>query len=347
MPMSLKIAMISAYLPSGSKIGVGYQAHALANALVSRDHDVVMFSRSGSSDGANYETQTVEVGGAARTFKFALALKDVDWSRFDVLHAHTDDYWLWRVPVRLHVRTLHGSCFDEALHIQGTRERLRMLLLGLSEMAATAAADETVAVSRTSRRWTPWVRRVIPNGVDLQRLHPGIREPDPTILFVGTYRRRKRGRLLMEIFEQQIRRELPSAQLWMVSEDAPERNGVTVFGRISDEELADLYGRAWVFCLPSTYEGFGIPYVEAMASGCAVVASPNPGAVEVTAGGRYGVLARDDDLGQAMLHLLQNPREREQVARDALVRARDFDLASITAEYEALYLEAIQRREHW
>ena len=136
-----------------------------------------MFSRSGSSDGANYETQTVEVGGAARTFKFALALKDVDGSRFDVLHAHTDDYWLWRVPVRLHVRTLHGSCFDEALHIQGTWRTPATLLPGLSEMAATAAADETVAVSRTSRRWTPWVRRVIPNGSTCSGFTPVFESP--------------------------------------------------------------------------------------------------------------------------------------------------------------------------
>ena len=48
--------MISAYLPSGSKIGVGYQAHALANELALRGHDVVMFSRSGASEGAVYET---------------------------------------------------------------------------------------------------------------------------------------------------------------------------------------------------------------------------------------------------------------------------------------------------
>ena len=115
-----------------------------------------MFSRTGASEGARYKTQTVAVEGPGRTFKFALALRHVDWSQFDVLHAHTDDYWLWRAPVDAHVRTLHGSCFDEALHIQGARERLRMLLLGLSEMVASVVADETVAVSRNTRRWTPW-----------------------------------------------------------------------------------------------------------------------------------------------------------------------------------------------
>jgi phosphatidyl-myo-inositol alpha-mannosyltransferase len=336
--------MVSAYLPSGSKIGVGHQAHALANELVSRGHDVSMFSRSGPSDGALYETQTVPVYGSGRTFKFAYALRHIDWRGFDVLHAHTDDYWLWDAPARVHVRTLHGSCFDEAIHISGVRERARMALLGFSELLATAVADETVAVSRNTLRWTPWVKRVIPNGVDLQRFRQGERAEVPTILFVGTYERRKRGKLLMEIFQRQIRPQLPDAQLWMVAEDAPSRDGVTVFGRVSDQDLADLYARAWVFCLPSTYEGFGIPYVEAMASGCPVVASPNPGAVEITSAGRYGMLAPDNELGPTILRLLNTSSERERLARKGLERARDFDLVRVAADYEALYAEAITKR---
>ena len=65
----------------------------------------------------------------------------------------------------------------------------------------------------------------------------------------------------------------------MVTQDAPADPGagITVLGRLDDEELAREYRAAWVFCLPSSYEGFGIPYAEAMASGTPVVATPNPG----------------------------------------------------------------------
>jgi glycosyltransferase involved in cell wall biosynthesis len=124
----------------------------------------------------------------------------------------------------------------------------------------------------------------------------------------------------------------------MVAEDAPPGPGVRVFGRISDEELADLYGRAWVFCLPSTYEGFGIPYVEAMASGCPVVATANPGAVEVTAGGQYGVLTDEAELGTALLRLLTSPAERERLADAGVTRAGHYDLHAVAKAYEALYL---------
>jgi len=67
----LRIAMISYYLPSGSKIGVGYQVHALANAMIERGHSVTVFSACEESDGALYQTETISIAGSNRTFKFA------------------------------------------------------------------------------------------------------------------------------------------------------------------------------------------------------------------------------------------------------------------------------------
>ena len=340
---SLCIAMVSRYLPSGSKMGVGYQVHQLANALVARGHSVTVFSTCGPSPGAVYDTVLVPLTGANRTFKFALRLRRIDWSAFDVLHAATDDYWLWKRRVPVHVRTLYGSCLSEARWISGSRERLRMLLLGLSEILATLVADKTVACSENSRRWVPWVRSVVPCGVDLGRFRPGERSSHPTVLFVGTYRRRKRGKLLAEVFVREVLSALPDAELWMVSEDAPEGPGVKVLGRVSDSELADLYGQAWVFCLPSTYEGFGIPYIEAMASGCPIVATRNRGAVEVTRNGQLGVLAHPHDLGGALVGLLTSASDRDRLARLGLEAAGQYDLNLVASSYEKIYRAVIDR----
>lgn len=333
--------MISYYLPSGSKIGVGYQAHELANELARRGHHVDMFSECPAVEGALYGHRQVHLAGSLRTFRFAWALRRIDFSSYDGIHAHGDDYWLWRRRVRSHVRTLHGSSFEEAGRVPGLWEKLRMLLLGLSEVLATIVADVTVAVSPATRRWTPWVKRVIPNGVDTDRFRPdpSTRADAPTVLFVGTWRNRKRGRDLAAAFQRDVLPAIPSARLEMVCRDAPDDPGpgVTVLGELTDAELVQAYQRAWVFCLPSEYEGFGIPYAEAMACGVPVVATPNVGARYVTDGGRAGVLSDLDSIGAALLRVLTHDAERAELSRVSRERSQAFALSSVVDEYEALY----------
>jgi phosphatidyl-myo-inositol alpha-mannosyltransferase len=337
----LRIAMISYYLPSGSKIGVGYQVHELATELVRRGHHVDVFSESPPVAGATYGHRRLVLDGRFRTFRFAIALRRVDFSSYDVLHAHGDDYWLWRRRVPRHIRTIHGSCFEEAIHITGFAEKLRMLALGCSEVLASLVADETTVVSPRTRRWTPWVRRVIPNGVDANRFRAdaAMRASVPTVLFVGTWEHRKRGRELARLFQRDVRPTIPDARLEMVCRDAPADpgHGVSVLGEVSDEELVAAYQRAWVFCLPSAYEGFGIPYAEAMASGLPVVATPNIGARFVTADGAAGVLTNLDSIGRAIRELLGDAARREELSRRSIRRSARFTLERVVNEYEALY----------
>lgn len=333
--------MISYYLPSGSKIGVGYQVDALARELVHRGHHVDVFSECPPVPGAPYGHRHIELTGAMRTFRFALRLRKVDFSGYDVLHAHGDDYWLWRRRTRAHVRTLHGSCFEEALRIRGAKERLRMFALGWTEVLASLVADVTVAVSPATRRWTPWVRQVIPNGINLAEYRPDTsrRVDHPVVLFVGTWNGRKRGAELADSFATQVRPVLPDAELWMVSEDVPTDvgPGIKSLGRLSDEQLADAYRQAWVFCLPSAYEGFGIPYVEAMASGLPVVATSNVGARYVTDEGAVGVLSDLNGIGKALVRLLSSAQQREALTSAGLARAQDFSIVNVADEYERIY----------
>jgi len=333
----MKIGMISLYLPSGSKIGAGYQAHAMGNAFTEHGWEVTMHSPCERPTDALYEHVHVNPGPRFRTFGFAWKLRDYDWNQFDVVHAHGDDYFLWgKEPV--HIRTMHGSCLAEALHIPRHKEKLRMFLLGVSEIAAACVAHRTVGVSENTQRSYPWIRQVIPNGVNLDMFHPAeAKEAVPTILFVGTYKNRKRGELLMRAFEQRVRPAIPDAQLWMVCSDAPPAPGVTVFGRVDEPQLAELYRKAWLFSLPSSYEGFGVPYIEAMASGTAVVATPNPGSIEVLGQGRFGRIVEPEALGDALVELLKNDGERERLATIGLERAQNFSWKRIIQQYETLY----------
>ena len=337
----MKIAITSLYLPSGSKIGVGYQVHYLANALVRRGHEVRVFSQTGSSPDSLYETTVAPVRQRGRTFQFAWDLRRYDFSGFDVLNAHGDDWFLWGKDLPKHVHTYHGSCFAEMLHADSLTGKARMAALAACEYNSLLLADDTVAVSENTRRYFPGIRHVIPCGVDTGTFSPGgEKSPQPSLLFVGTMHGRKRGRMLLEIFRREIRPALPDAEMWCVCErpeDEQEGEGVRWMGRIDQSVLVDLYRRAWVFCLPSTYEGFGVPYIEAMASGVPVVASPNVGALEVTRDGQDGVIARDEELGARMLELLRDARMRGEWRERGLRRAQDFSWDRVCQSYEEVY----------
>ena len=132
----------------------------------------------------------------------------------------------------------------------------------------------------------------------------------------------------------------------MVSQDVPSgaHPSIRALGRVTDRQLAELYRTAWVFCLPSTYEGFGIPYAEAMASGLPVVATPNVGARYVTEEGNAGVLSAPAELGTALTDLLRSEIRQAQLRIVGLQRAREFDLSAVAERYETVYRRTIEGR---
>ena len=143
--------------------------------------------------------------------------------------------------------------------------------------------------------------------------------------------------MLLETFRREIRPRVPTAEFWAVCEEEVSGEGVRWFGRVPHAELVERYRRAWVFCLPSSYEGFGVPYIEAMASGTAVVATPNAGAREVLLGGRCGLLASEAQLGDMVCRVLTNPDLRRSLETAGRQRAQDFSWDRVCSQYEALY----------
>jgi glycosyltransferase involved in cell wall biosynthesis len=97
------------------------------------------------------------------------------------------------------------------------------------------------------------------------------------------------------------------------------RRGADVRGYVPKDELARLYAEAACLILPSRYEGFGLPVVEAMASGTPVVAAPDPALREVA--GDAAVFAPPEGLGAAVARAIA---ERERWRAAGIERARRF-----------------------
>lgn len=348
----MRVALTHVDLPNESKGGVPHQVHALANALQDRGGvDVTVFSFSPRYAECRYGVhQLPRPSGRLRPlwpFFFARAVARVDFSGFDVVHSHGDNYLLRQPDAHPLVRTFHGSAQDEAASATSLKRRLMQRLLAWLETVDAKVADYRTGVSEATRARIPQVDQVIPNGVDLTRFRPGDKSPTPSLLFVGAARGRKRGQFLADLFCREVLPQVPDATLWTVSDepllgpDGQPHPAIVNRGRVSSEELVRLYQEAWVFCLPSTYEGFGVPYIEAMASGTPVVASPNAGAREVLREGAYGVLAEDSGLAGALRGLLTDAARRDDAIRRGLEHVQTYSWPQVTDAYIALYKDLI------
>lgn len=344
----MKIAVITYKLPveDEKRGGIERIAHVLAEGLARRGHTVVVFSHDRKPTGAAYEVRPLPWksfvdtwAGLRMTVGYlgnVLALQ-VDVREFDVVIAHGDSLLLSlrRTPV---VRVMHGSARGEALHATSIGRAVLQWGVYLQELlTAFVWPSNVVAVSANTQRDNPFVRRIIPHGVDTAIFQPAPREksPQPSIVFVGAADGRKRGRLLLDIFERVIRPQFPDAQLTFVGPQGSPQPGVTYVTGIGDNDLAACYRRAWVCAVPSTYEGFGLPYLEAMACGTAVVATPNPGSREVL-GEDYNGLAEDGEFASAIVALLADEPRRRALETSGLRRASGFSLDRMIDQYDAL-----------
>lgn len=175
----------------------------------------------------------------------------------------------------------------------------------------------------------------------MKKLSPKYGIQKDYILYVGTLQPRKNIVRLIEAFHQIKNDELRIANLqlvivgkkgWLYDEilgKAKElgiEKDVVFTGFVPDDELPVLYASAQCFCLPSLYEGFGFPVLEAMQYGCPVVASNVSSLPELVADAGILVDPKSvDSIAQGLKDvLILKPEDRKKLIEKGKKRASTF-----------------------
>jgi glycosyltransferase involved in cell wall biosynthesis len=107
------------------------------------------------------------------------------------------------------------------------------------------------------------------------------------------------------------------------------RDMIRLAGSIPEVELISLYHTCPILAYTTVYEDFGLPPIEAMACGCVPVAwDEGAGPCETIVDGETGLLAKPydlEDFSMKIAYLLNNPREREFLARKGVANAKGYD----------------------
>ena len=123
-------------------------------------------------------------------------------------------------------------------------------------------------------------------------------------------------------------------------ESSPRRQAIDVPGYVSTAELNSLYDRARIFAFASLDEGFGMPVLEAMARGIAVVTSRRSALPEVAGDAALLVDPENaEEFAEALRSLASNEDAREGLARRGRARAAEFRWESAVERTWAVYQE--------
>lgn len=180
-------------------------------------------------------------------------------------------------------------------------------------------------------------------------LADGGQKKEPVILSVGTIEPRKNIPLVVKAFEE-IKEARPDINWRLVIigkigwkaeallktvKESPASSSITLAGYVTDQALLEYYQRSLCLVYPSIYEGFGLPPLEAMASGCPVIVPRHSSLPEVT--GEAGIFFdSEQEISVNIFKLLSEPNWREGIIAKGFAQAKKFNWDKAAAEIVSL-----------
>jgi glycosyltransferase involved in cell wall biosynthesis len=306
------------------------------------------------------------------------------WEQITLLRAHGSRDVLfcpsYTMPLFARCPTLlahHGSYegYKDAAQVFSAWTRLK------ARVMYDLSAHRAMLVSTVSRysqqdmahfyRMDPARIHIIPEGVDTRRFKP-LNDPKACsawrrkvfgedclfILYVGKPTKRRNLPNLLRAFAQLKRQEGLPHRLLLIGSSLPGTSFADEIRRLGlESDIVDLpyaehdeivlaYNACEMLVYPSSYEGFGMPVLEAMACGTPVIALDNTAFPEF-AGGVAMLLpdAQPNALAEGMLKTIRNPSIRARMAEAGPQRAASYDWHLVTQMYLDLLLELARRAE--
>ena len=268
-----------------------------------------------------------------------------------------------KIPV---ITTVHGG---DVFALQGTLlGKIKRFTLRRSDAwtSNTRASSDAVGDGASVPR-----PQIIPMGVDIERfasgnrnrLREGLGPDENVVLFVGRLVEKKGVDDLIQAFSLLPTSMQARTRLWIVGsgeqETALRAQGahlgisekITLWGKISNNELPDFYAAADLFVGPSVMatsgdtEGQGVVFLEAFAARLCVLATRIGGISEVVESGKTGLLVEPRNpemLANGIAKLLNNTNLRARLASNAFEKVvAEYDWNNIAGSFEEIYRRAL------
>jgi alpha-1,3-mannosyltransferase len=289
-------------------------------------------------------------------------------SRADIIHSHDPFFSLLTVAALLFakpdaklVMSTHGGFF----HTKRWATLKNLYFMSICRLLARRFSTIVACSKQDFARFSAISDRVllIENGVDVEKFYgDGFSRKENSFLFVGRFSPNKNIEALVDL-QIELHKERPGLTLDLVGDDPYNLWGGTIApklakaagvnvnyrGMLDDDAVVDAMQRARFYLLASSYEGFGLAVVEAMAAGCIPIVNNIQPMRDLISDGENGFIIDFSDIENAarkVSSILDYPSARlDQIAAAARETSRKFSWERVGGAFVEVYEHCLGRKQ--
>jgi len=375
----MKHIILDALAVENSKTGVGQYVQELLEELLEKapkdmffsvmlhpsldmKHPLVKFvSRRKNAEIMWFDIPAI---GLKRDIKFFLKRRRL---KCDLFHCLYSNHPLFLKGVQM--VTIHDLKYVLHPEFMGSKGKLKSIYLKNLMRHAAKHCDKLITVSESTRND---LLKVFPHMSGLKERARVVYEAatvsmktnremikkfeldKPYFLYLGELRPHKNVGRVIQAFMQFKTQVSPDADIRLIVAGKPHksfvmpadahREDIIFTGYVKDDDAYTLYSNALAYCLPSLYEGFGLPILEAMKCGCPVITSDFSSTAEVA--GEAGVLVDPlsvDAIADAMSRIYTDGVFRQELVAKGYEREKEFSWAKAAEETLVIYKEILDK----